>query len=283
MDEFSRTATGQVNQYLFQRIPIVWVEGVDDVPQVQQMLIGIKCKVKSAGGRANCEVLIDSLKADDSPYVVLVDGDYEILISTRSRHRRGLTLLRHSMENYFCEVEIIEHVCRLLGGEAHKEVSLRRLFGRVVPRFERGMTGLVESDVAAWVKNCRRSFFPKNADAILAKEQPIVENSMVKRFLDRVPAELKPSDLSEARKLIGEFAEGREKLHIVRGHIVFGFVRKLIRCHLKNCGRRRTLDDQSLRAILAVATWDRPAIDDHRSIRRRIRRATRQAASLLAA
>ena len=97
---FARTTLGKIAQYHFDKYLTVWVEGPTDIPFYEQALRKLDCRVKDAGGKSECLKLAKALKEKDHPYVVVLDGDYDILERRRSWHRRVIVLNRHSVENY---------------------------------------------------------------------------------------------------------------------------------------------------------------------------------------
>ena len=97
----ARTPSGLASEYLFYKETVVYVEGYTDIPFYDTVLQNYyNYRIKAKHGKEKCKELATALVEDDLPYVVVLDGDYEILESTRSKHRRVILLHRHSLENY---------------------------------------------------------------------------------------------------------------------------------------------------------------------------------------
>ena len=107
--EFSRSESGIENRDLFYLPKIlVYVEGQTDFPFYEEVLRNYNYYLKAQGGKEEGKKLANALIRKDLPYVVVLDGDYGILDSTRSKHRRVVILHRYSFENYLFEKEPIE-------------------------------------------------------------------------------------------------------------------------------------------------------------------------------
>ncbi|MFC1871625.1 DUF4435 domain-containing protein [Chloroflexota bacterium] len=107
-----RTTSGKINKYLFSPEILIWVEGIDDIPFYVNGLERGTCKFLPAGGKEEIKKLINALVKENLPYVVILDGDYEVLENPKSINSRIINLRRYSIENYLLEEELIEAVCR---------------------------------------------------------------------------------------------------------------------------------------------------------------------------
>ena len=87
---FSRTISGKKNKFYFVEKVIVWVEGPDDIVFFDRLLRDMGCKLDPAGGKNECLKLAEGIVEEDLPYVVIIDGDYDVLKRQRSAHRSGL-------------------------------------------------------------------------------------------------------------------------------------------------------------------------------------------------
>ena len=118
MQKFTRTEYGLRNSHQFYSNPLVWVEGDDDVVYFGYALQDLDVVVKPANGKTNCESLAEELFESNAPFVVVMDGDYDLISKTaRRRHRRLVVLERYSIENYLFEAQICEQVCRMCAAD----------------------------------------------------------------------------------------------------------------------------------------------------------------------
>ena len=108
MISFSRTPPGLSAEHLFYSEILVYVEGYTDIPFYNEVLQNYRCRIKSKNGKPECEKFATLIEQGNFPYVVVLDGDYEILEYTHSPHRRIVSLHRHSFENYLLEENPIE-------------------------------------------------------------------------------------------------------------------------------------------------------------------------------
>ena len=108
---FDQTEQGKINRYLFCQDPLVWVEGVSDIPFYGHALAAGSCTILAAEGKSECIKLADAIKKHDLPYVVIMDGDYGILERRKPDHRWVVHLDRNSIENYLFEKDLVQHVC----------------------------------------------------------------------------------------------------------------------------------------------------------------------------
>ena len=84
------------------------LRGHTDIPFYSEVLQNYRCRIKSKKGKPECETFATLLEQGNYPYVVVLDGDYEILEYSHSPHRRIVSLHRHSFENYLLEEDPIE-------------------------------------------------------------------------------------------------------------------------------------------------------------------------------
>jgi hypothetical protein len=125
---FSRTLSGKQAKYLFYSEPLVWVEGVDDIPFYTELFGTLPVRIEDAGGKPECLKLAQAIIEYDHPYVVVLDGDYGILDRQRSQHRRVVYLHRYSFENYLFEYRPIERVSKKLAKVDPGEELLGSMF-----------------------------------------------------------------------------------------------------------------------------------------------------------
>ena len=123
---FSRTNSGLAAEYLLYKEILVYVEGYTDIPFYDAVLQNYNCRIKAKNGKGGMREISDGSYRRRLPLwqMCILDGDYEILERTRSKHRRVILLRRYSFENYLFEEEPIERFCH---DHAHLADSLEKL------------------------------------------------------------------------------------------------------------------------------------------------------------
>lgn len=76
---FSRTLSGLAAEHLFYSEILVYVEGHTDIPFYNEVLENYNCRIIAKKGKLECEKFALLLEQDNHPYIVVIDGDYEIL------------------------------------------------------------------------------------------------------------------------------------------------------------------------------------------------------------
>ena len=165
---FSRTPSGSAAEYLFYKEILVYVEGYMDIPFYDAILQNYGCRIKVRGGKEECKKLAADLVKGNCPYVVILDGDYEILQRTRSYHRRVVFLHRHSFESYLFEKKAVEQFCR---ERVHLEDSLEELpsskFEEVAEDTELKFKELIVLDIAHQRSSTGYDVLPNKPDRFL--------------------------------------------------------------------------------------------------------------------
>jgi hypothetical protein len=282
MDEFVRTPSGQLAKHHFHEEVVVWVEGAKDLVLFGWVGSRYKCRLESAGGKPRCENLIEKLIEEDLPIVVIVDGDYTILQSKRSRHRRAVRLDRYSAENYLLEVASLYNLlCRVCPGE--KEPEFKIDFGSLLENLQRELYDLVVLDIAAVRSNCGVPVLPRGPGGIFTKgESPEIQTEFVKAEVKRLDGRIPPEAVQSAQNLLRSWVRAKRFVDILCGHLVFAAIRRFLIQQWKARGKPGIVDNEVFRAVVADETWRRVWSDDHRRLRDRIRRAIRDAARLAA-
>ncbi len=275
---FRRSDSGQAAKHLFVREPMVWVEGPTDIPFYLPVLPS--CRIEAAGGKPECRKLADTLIKDDSPYVVVLDGDYDILHRKKSTHRRVVTLQRHSSENYLFEKDAVGRVCCSYARVDALTPLLEAIFDDAVEHLDNVLRELVILDVAYAHSNCESTpeVFPDAADSMLLGKPGIEINP------DRVSAHceiacegIDNASIERARKLVERFLARRRLVDLIRGRFVFGVLRRLvIEVVQSQRGKKPYIDNDGLRSLLSEAVWSTIPSDDHRTLRNRLTSAVRE-------
>ena len=274
--EFIRTDSGIENRDLFYLPKIlVYVEGHTDFPFYEEVLKNYNYHLKAQGGKKECIKLVKTLIEKDLPYVVILDGDYEILERTRSRHRRVILLHRYSFENYLFEEKPIEQFCR---DRAHSEDSLQDLlisdeFTDFTEKFEVKFKDLLILDVAHQRSKTGCETFFRRPDRFFKVN---FQDDQIQKQQAVAAENIDIENVEEAKTLVEKFMEKRCSLiYLFPGHFLFGIMRRFIS---NTVGK--SIPNDEIRLYLSRVVWGLVNTRDHNSLKTRLRRAVREAAQM---
>lgn len=276
---FQRTDSGLIAKYLFYEEPLVWVEGRTDIPFYERIVRDRPCRFEEAGGKPECEKLATEVVKNDYPYVVILDGDYDILKKTRSNHRRVVMLHRYSSENYLFEKEPVEQVCRNCAMMGSGIELVGDTFEALLQAIESELLDLVILDVAHCRASTGRQVLPPKIERLLESQKGIAfSQEYIERCCTECQNSIVQEKVDEAKTLVMNFLEQRRLVDLLRGHLVFGILRYLIINTVKRkTGRKPYINDDGIRILLSGEVWSQTQSNDHKSLRRRLRRAVREA------
>ena len=268
---FSRTPLGAAAEYLFYPEILVYVEGHTDIPFYEKVLQGYDCYIKPQGGREECKKLVPLLSKDNLPFVIILDGDYEILVRTQDEYSRVILLDRYSFENYLFEGEPIEQFCR----HRHPRANLERLvsrFRKVVQNIEIQFKELIVLDVAHRYSHTGYEVLPDRPQRFFGRGPVDFEDSEIQEWCERASQCIDEQNAEDARILVDEFLKRHRLIDLLPGHFAFAIIRRLI---IKTVNRNIANDDIII--PLSTSVWDLVKTSDHDSLKRRLRRAVREA------
>lgn len=270
---FSRTPSGLAAEYLFYKEILVYVEGYMDIPFYDAILQNYGCRIKARGGKEECKKSAADLVKGNCPYVVILDGDYEILQRTRSYHRRVVFLHRNSFENYLFEKEAVEQFCR---ERVHLEDSLEELpsskFEEVVEDTELKFKELIVLDIAHQCSNTGYDVLPNKPDRFLKPRKSVkFRDNEIEQHVQAAQC-IDQQSIDNAKTLVEQFLKKRRFIDLLPGHFAFGIMMRLI-IHTID----RTISDEDIRVPLSREVWELVKTPDHNSLKRRLRRAVREA------
>jgi len=281
MSEFNRTTPGQAAKFLFFAKPLVWVEGSQDLPFYHAILEGIDCRVEPAGGRHQCERLAKVVLEDDAPFVVVIDGDYELIAGRRKKATRVIRLRRYSAENYLCEAFAIDSVCRNYLGRGPDEVGCEsfRAFSELV---QKKLLTLVSLDAGHVLAQTGKRALPEAAEGLLEAKGLALRKKRIGELLARGRVGLSLRNRQQYRLAVTRFCKRRRLLELIPGKVALGFVRRLIWVTISK-GRRRlpSLDNEGLRLLLVREVWSSGSklSPDHKTLKQTLRFAVKEAAA----
>ena len=273
--EFIRSDSGIENRDLFYLPKIlVYVEGYSDIPFYEEVLQNYNCHLKVRGGNEECKKLVEDLVQRNSAHVVILDGHYEILTRTRSKHRRVILLHRHSHENYLLEEELIE---KFRHYRAPLEDSLDRLpssFREIAEVTEQKFKELLILDVAHQRAKTGCKVLPKAPDQFFAGPRTAnFQDSRIQELCNKVNVYIDEQSIENVRTLVQDFLKRHRFIDLLPGHFVFGIIRRWIN-HTVNV-RQRILEED-IRVYLSTEVWQLVKTRDHNSLKRRLRKAVRE-------
>ena len=278
---FSRTPSGLKAEYRFYSKTVVYVEGYTDITFYNTVLQKYNCHIKAAkDGRKECEKLAKDLIENNRPYVVIIDGDYEILERTRSKHRRVVLLHRYSFENYIFEEEPIEQFCHDL---ARLEDSLEKLidnrFSVLLEDIALKFNDLLILDVAhQCTKTGLKTLFHK-PDKFFKTQKKVDfrDDEIQKRCIEATQC-IDGQSITNAKTLVEKFLEKHRVIDLFPGHFAFGIIRRLIIDTLNRKNKRNpNILDDTIRGSLSREVWRLVETPDHNSLKRRLRSAVLEA------
>ena len=280
--EFIRSDSGRENRDLFYFPKIlVYVEGYSDIPFYEEVLQNYNYHLKARGGREECKKLVTALVEKDLPYVVVLDGDYKILERTRSQHRRVVWLHRYSFENYLFEEKPIKQFCR---DHAHLEDSLEELlasseFTDFIQNIEIKFKDLIILDIAHQRAETGYDTLPDRPDRFFKSQTGIdFLESQIQQWQTETANCIDNQNVDNARALVEQFSKKHRFIDLFPGHFAFGIMRRLI-INTINRRHRRTpnISNDTIKIYLSREVWSLVKTRDHNSLKRRLRRAVREA------
>lgn len=285
--ELRRTDSGLLAKHHFYKVPLVWVEGPEDLPFYQRMLAGVRCRIENARGRRECEKLAKQLIADDSPYVVIIDGDYDCLSTRKSAHHRVVLLSRYSIENYFFDVDIVARVCADFGRHPDVASVAKNRFSSFYSSINNDLRCLIIMDIACVKSGSSKRVLPNHPAKFADENNPhSLDRKKIADICRETKTQIDRSAIAHSRALIVRACRSRNLAEIVRGHFLFSLLRLFVLHVIQVAsGRRRRVDNDSLRVALSSEVWhsnlNSQQMRDHRALKRRVKNAIGSAQRLL--
>ena len=271
---FSRTTEGLAAEYLFYEEVLVYVEGRTDIPFYEEILKNYNCRIKASNGKRECEKLATFLEQNNYPYVVVLDGDYEILERTRSRHRRVVLLHRYSFENYLFEEKLIEQFCRDRQASENRLEKLADTFRIVLEETRLKFEELIILDATHQRIKTGFDVLPEKPDRFFTQKGLGFRESQIEPYVEQAKT-VNEQDIDDTTTLFTQFLRQRRFIDLLPGHFAFGIIRRLIIHTVGKKGKDMSNDD--IRIYLSRFVWQLAKTRDHNSLKRRLHRAVREA------
>ncbi len=268
---FSRTTSGLAAEYLFHPEILVYVEGHTDIPFYDAVLQNYNCRIKAKNGKPECEKLATLLEQNEFPYVVVLDGDYEILERTRSQHRRVVLLHRHSYENYLFEMEPIKQFCSdRLHSEDSLEISLTSdEFMAFTADIEVRFKDLLILDVAHQRSKTGQKTFFRTPDRFFKED---FRDNEIQKQQEAAAENIYAQSIDEAENLVEKYLTEHRLIDLLPGHFAFGIMRRLISNTVDT-----SISNDEIRLYISRVVWQLSKTRDHNSLKRRLLNAVREA------
>ncbi|MCE2414019.1 DUF4435 domain-containing protein [Candidatus Poribacteria bacterium] len=268
---FSRTPSGLSAEYLFFSEILVYVEGYTDIPFYNAILQNYNCRVKAKNGKPECEKLATFLGQDNYPYVVILDGHYDILERVRSQHRRIVLLHRHSYENYLFEEERIKQFCRdrVPSEDSLEEPLASDEFKDFAEDIEVKFKDWLILDVAHQrSKTGQKTFFQTPDRFFKARFQ----DNQIQKQQEAAAEGIDIEGIDDAKNLVEKYLRDQCLINLLPGHLAFGIMRRFIS---KVVGK--SIPNDEIRLYLSRVVWQLVKTRNHNSLKRRLRKAVREA------
>ena len=271
----SRTPSGLAAEYRFYKDKVlVYVEGPTDIPFYNAILQNYNCRIKTYSEETGYHKLLEVLVTDNPHCVVIIDGHYDILTRTRSKHRRLVLLHRHSCENYLLEEKPIEQFRRSRALLTDTSKKLPSSFSEILEETELEFKELLVLDVAHQRAGTGYKVLPKGADDFFAEKTSDFQDNKIQERCSEATLCINEQSIEEARTLVQDFLEGHRFIDLLPGHFAFSIIRRWIK-HTANV-RQRILEED-IRVYLSTEVWRLAKTPDHDSLKRRLYKAVREA------
>ncbi|MDE0015856.1 MAG: hypothetical protein OXU51_06695 [Candidatus Poribacteria bacterium] len=272
----SRTPPGLAAEYLFYKDKVlIYVEGHTDIPFYRIVLENYNCRIRTYSEETDYHQLLEVLVTDNPHCVIILDGHYEILTRKRSKHRRLVLLHRHSCENYLFEEELIE---QFRYSRAPLRDTLEKLpssFSEILEDTELKFKELLILDVAHQRAGTGYKVFPKGADQFFAGPRTSnFQDSKIQERCSEATLGIEERSIEEARTLVQNFLEGHRFIDLLPGHFAFSIIRRWI---THTIDVRQRILEEDIRVYLSTEVWRLVNTRDHNSLKKRLRKAVREA------
>lgn len=291
-----RTDEGKINKYLFSENILIWVEGADDLPFYINSCLDLECRFISAGGKEESNKLRKALIEEDLPYVVIVDGDYNVIEKKSRQNNRIIILDRYSIENYFFENELMyqlckDYLCLKIGNNSDNADEIENWcgivtddFNKLVEECEVNLHQLIILDIS----NCKAytgiNTLPQNIDQLLSSTRGIVFNiEEIENRLIHLNHGLPSNIINDVIANVVRFIQERRFLDTIPGHLLFGLIRRFVGKEVRKFTHKAiSIDNDSLILLLTKYMWSIVTSDDHVKLKAKLREAIKESAQLKA-
>jgi len=278
---FTRTPGGLAEKWRFHQVPTIWVEGPTDIFFYEPITEKLPCRMEAFHGCNNAESLVQALVDHDYPYLVILDGDYEVLRKSRSPHRCVLILARYSFENFLWEQDPVNRAClRHARCGENKDLAGAEM-ERVAKHLKKDLLHVVALDIAARRSPSPPAVLPDAMEQLAQNNlTPDLDPAKIAAVIASVEPQLDAAQVRAAKAEVRAFLANRCITHLLKGHLILGILRRLfLRSAENESGIKSSLTPDAFTQILAEMVWRRNQSDDHKRLKRAIRTKTRKLVS----
>lgn len=278
---FNRTISGLINKFLFYPAPIIWVEGQDDFPFYEPIIKRLGCRIEAADGKEECKKLAESIIEHEYPFVVILDGDYEILENRENPHSRVLFLNKYSIENYLFEKDLVQIICCKYAGSEDGKEDIGVFFDVVEREIQQHLYDLVILDIANNKLGAGLNGFPDRVDSILNVVTVRLIPDRISPVCNFLRESLSVEAIEEAKNIVDNYLKTRKFTDLLRGHLIFGILWHFIRRGVQILtGKLPNIDNDSLLILLSLELWNLKPSEHHLQLEIDIRIAAEEAVKI---
>jgi hypothetical protein len=274
---FTRTPTGIVGKWHFHMEPTIWVEGSSDIYFYLPLVDDLPCRIEAFHGRDNARALIEGLKNHDFPYIVLLDGDYDILRSKRNLHKRVIRLRRYSFENYLWEKDSFNRSCLRHAQCGDRSEICHAEFDRMTEHLHDVLLEAIVFDVAARDVDPAPKVLPDRIDQLLSKpSRADIDSAKVAKLILAVRSHIPTEVIDRARLAVEKYLREHRLVDLLRGHLLFGLLRLMFtKLTTELRGTKVIVNDDTLTQLLSEMIWHRAPSPDHQKLKISLRKSVR--------
>ena len=278
MSRFDRTISGKSAKYLFYPDKVlVWVEGDHDERFYSWLIENIEVEICGAGGKPECMRLAERILRDNLPYVVVMDGDYDILDRSHIHHSRIVILSRYSIENYLLDEPSLLAIFNSYTVDPDGEAKIR--LSTMIAYAEEALEEAIRLDATCVRSSLDESPLPSKIEVILANDGSfVIDEDKLDDCCVECRSKVSKDDLRRTNKLIDDWCSTRRLVWLLRGGLALGLIRRIMIEELVGYRKLKwNADNRTLRALLVSHVWQGTLSPDHRNLRHRFREAVRDA------
>jgi len=242
------------------------------------------CRYETFHGKGNANDLINALKENDYPYVVIIDGDYEFLEKNNYTHKRVIMLKKYSIENYLFEKAVLGEMCLTYAQRGDERETLENYFKKNILYIKKCLYDLVVLDVASQKYTIDQiDVLPDHPEELFVDQMGIkFDRNKLRKLKKDCEKKISSNDIYQAKKVVDRYLLSGEFHDIINGHFLFGMIRRLFYEAIVNKrGKKPNIDNKALLQMLSIEVWKQIPSKAHSNLKRRIRRAVNEVSNMI--
>ncbi len=267
---FTRSDAGLEAEHYFYQEVLVYVEGYSDIPFYETALYNSNCKIKAKNGKKECEKYVKFLEKNEHPYVVVLDGDYEVLENIHRQHSRVIVLQRYSFESYLFETDtIMRYVKFNVNGDGLMNSLTENEYIQFLKKIEEKFMDLLILDVARQRSKPEIKTFLDSPEKFYLKD---FRDDQIQKQLELAYKQIDTESTNKAKNLVDKYLEKHRLIDLLPGHFAFGVIRRFI---INIVGKALAKDN--IRIFLSADVWITGKTQDHEKLKKHLGSAVREA------